>query len=181
MLNWQMWSGELAPDLCDSLIQNFGKLPAQDGKTFNGNDSHRTSIIRWVHGEFGLKDHLEGYYHRANNEAFGVDVGNKYAMEMQFTEYHGSDAGEYKWHHDVDWTSSKPNHRKLSMVIQLSDPESYVGGDFMFNEVEIPKKDDLRKRGTVLVFPSYLQHCVTPVTEGTRYSLVSWLSGPRWR
>jgi hypothetical protein len=32
--------------------------------------------------------------------------------------------------------------------------------------------------GTVIVFPSYLAHCVTPVTKGVRWALVGWVHGP---
>ena len=32
-------------------------------------------------------------------------------------------------------------------------------------------------KGTIVVFPSFVWHRVTPVTSGTRYSLVNWLQG----
>ena len=76
------------------------------------------------------------------------------------------------------------SHRKLSMTIQLSDPDDYEGGDFVFNVNQIgqsPDREQLRKKGTVLVFPSFIMHGVKPVTKGTRKSLVSWIEGPTWR
>ena len=69
--------------------------------------------------------------------------------------------------------------RKLSVVIQLSDPTTYQGGDFQFQDVETPV--NFRTQGSILVFPSYLPHRVTEITDGVRYSLVDWLEGPRWR
>ena len=69
--------------------------------------------------------------------------------------------------------------RKLSVVVQLTDPDEYEGGEFKFKYVEQP--EGFNNRGSVLVFPSYLEHCVTPVTKGTRHSLVTWIEGPRWR
>jgi PKHD-type hydroxylase len=39
----------------------------------------------------------------------------------------------------------------------------------------------LRKRGTVIIFPSFLQHRVTEVKRGTRYSLVQWYNGPEFK
>ena len=181
MLNWQLWTGELDSKFCDSLIENFSKIDPIEGTTFNGDTEYRSSIIRWVHGEMGLKDILMGYFSRANIEAFGVDVGDKFAVEMQFTEYDAEYSGKYKTHHDIDWLSDKPYQRKLSMVIQLSDPCEYEGGDLCFSEVENQKQEELKKKGSIIVFPSYLQHAVTEVTKGKRYSLVLWLSGPRWR
>jgi PKHD-type hydroxylase len=38
-----------------------------------------------------------------------------------------------------------------------------------------------RKRGAFIAFPSFVLHRVTPVTRGTRWSLVAWILGNRWR
>lgn len=71
--------------------------------------------------------------------------------------------------------------RKLSMTINLTDPTTYEGGDLMFNFGEndgsITTVSESKKQGTVIVFPSFLDHCVSPVTKGTRYSLVNWIVG----
>ena len=71
-------------------------------------------------------------------------------------------------------------HRKLSVVLQLSNPEDYTGGDLVINpggELLYPDKT----QGTVIFFPSILQHEVTPLESGNRYSIVSWISGPPWK
>ena len=70
-------------------------------------------------------------------------------------------------------------------MVQLSHPDDYENGDFQIknfygNELT-EHKESLRNRGTVIVFPSFLEHQVTPVTKGTRYSLVQWYRGPDWR
>ena len=84
------------------------------------------------------------YVKRANINAFGVDVDN-YA-EMQFTEYHGTENGHYHWHHDIHWTADVNSDRKLSITVQLSDPEDYEGGGtFEFDECETPA--DAKARG----------------------------------
>ena len=67
-----------------------------------------------------------------------------------------------------------------TLIIQLSDSTEYEGGDFTFSEVESPNQTS-KDKGTVLVFPSYLQHKVTPVTKGERKSLVAWFEGPQWK
>jgi PKHD-type hydroxylase len=38
-----------------------------------------------------------------------------------------------------------------------------------------------REKGTVIMFPSYLLHRVTPVTKGVRKSLVLWVGGTTFR
>mgnify|MGYP003307903561 FL=1 len=66
------------------------------------------------------------------------------------------------------------------MTILLND--DYEGGDFQFatyakEQCEIITPE-YNKQGTVIVFPSDMEHRVLPVTKGTRYSLVTWFLGP---
>lgn len=73
--------------------------------------------------------------------------------------------------------------RKLSFILNLTDGNEYEGGDILFDlgnhntEGQIYKNEIMRKRGTVIVFPSFVYHCVTPVTKGKRMSLVNWCLG----
>ena len=74
--------------------------------------------------------------------------------------------------------------RKLSVTINLTKPEDYEGGNLKFDYGPHVKRDnqfhectEIRPRGSVIVFPSYVYHQVTPVTKGTRYSLVMWCLG----
>ena len=68
------------------------------------------------------------------------------------------------------------------MIIQLSDPSEYQGGQFLLaNEHEQPDPKALTQRGTVLCFPSPVQHTVKPVTSGVRKSLVAWIEGPKFK
>lgn len=177
--NWQMFSGELPDQFCENIVQTFSKLPEQHATTFGGQKDHRRSKVRWVEGEHGLREIMLKYVVQANTE-FCVDI-HHLISELQFTEYDGEYKGKYDLHHDIDWNADKPYDRKLSIVIQLSDPGNYEGGNLSFSEVENPKSEELKKRGTIIVFPSYLQHSVSPVTSGVRHSLVSWVWGPRWR
>ena len=77
--------------------------------------------------------------------------------------------------------------RKISMTLNLTDPTSYEGGNLKFDlgpHVEgdrLKVLDDSRLQGSLIVFPSFTYHCVTPVTSGTRYSLVLWLLGKPWQ
>lgn len=78
------------------------------------------------------------------------------------------------------------NIRKLSCTITLNDPNEYDGGDLRFDLG--PHRTDryhtcegIRPRGSIVVFPSHVHHQVTPVTRGTRYSLVCWNVGKPFR
>ena len=77
--------------------------------------------------------------------------------------------------------------RKISMTLNLTDPTKYEGGNLKFdlgphmrgNRFKVC--DDSRSQGSIIVFPSFTYHCITPVTSGTRYSLVFWCLGKPWQ
>jgi len=93
--------------------------------------------------------------------------------DLQYTVYNSEDQGHYDWHIDM---GPGNNRRKLSIVAHLSDPSEYEGGELQLNtgQIIVPEKE----KGTVVMFPSYMVHRVTPVTKGTRRTLVGWVSGP---
>jgi PKHD-type hydroxylase len=110
-----------------------------------------------------------------NNAQFQFDL-HGFSEAFQYTVYHGSEGGHYHWH--VDQGTVPP--RKLSLSLQLSDDSDYDGCDLEFLPGHAPETAP-RGRGTVVAFPSYLLHRVTPVTRGTRKSLVAWVTGPKFR
>jgi PKHD-type hydroxylase len=76
--------------------------------------------------------------------------------------------------------------RKLSVTVSLSDPADYEGGNLKFDlGPHRPDRyhtcEEIRPRGSIIVFPSHIHHQVTPVTKGTRYSLVAWNLGRPFR
>ena len=48
------------------------------------------------------------------------------------------------------------------------------GGEKRSNKIKFEKE---RQKGTLIVFPSFMWHKVSPVTKGSRYSLVMWSLG----
>ena len=73
--------------------------------------------------------------------------------------------------------------RKLSTTINLNSPGDYEGGNLKFDFGPHTKGEryheavEIRPQGSMIVFPSFIHHQVTPVTVGTRYSLVLWSLG----
>jgi PKHD-type hydroxylase len=101
-----------------------------------------------------------------------------YINDLQFTSYNASDEQYYKKHIDTLLTDSYP--RKLSFSILLSDPNDFEGGDLLLHLGKTPT-EGYREQGKATFFNSMLLHEVTPVTKGTRYSLVGWVSGPPFK
>jgi PKHD-type hydroxylase len=78
--------------------------------------------------------------------------------------------------------------RKLSLTLNLTDPNDYKGGDLLFDfgskDADSQTNEEIkiaRKQGTLIIFPSFIRHCISPVTKGTRYSLVNWTLGRPFR
>ena len=159
------------------------KIIAKNYNEIDGNvsgqivESYRKSKIRWL----PINDETKEIYEKlvklaknANKEMWNFHLSSIVDF-LQFTEYSGDEEGHYDWHMDIGGRASST--RKLSMVIQLSDPGEYEGGklQFMINRqiIEAPVE-----KGTVIFFPSYLLHRVTKVEKGWRNSLVCWFHGP---
>lgn len=176
------WESALSPERCDELIAQCKQVPAQKGTTFKDGEyvessPLRNSTIRWVQGVPDVVNTLWPFVWESNRKAYNFDIAT--IFDVQFTEYNADEQQFYGWHHDINFTADTGYDRKISVIIQLSDPEDYEGGEFEFQELQAP--ETFKKRGSVLTFPSYLTHQVKPVTKGTRHSLVTWVEGPRWR
>ena len=180
------WKKEIPHETCQKLI-NLGEGKWNQATTFktrsekNPSADVRKSDVVWINEKW-VYDLIYNYLIAAN------DMGEwKYnisgAEDCQVTRY--TKDGYYSWHMDgigshkeaFNYPGNKSLHgnvRKLSMTIILNS--DFEGGDFEIRRCneQIPKLEE----GTVIVFPSFLEHRVAPVTEGIRYSLVSWFIGP---
>lgn len=114
---------------------------------------------------------------KANADFYGYDMWN--ISQLQYAVYEGQNADHFDWHIDTDMENTAPSVRKMSISVQLSDADEYEGGDIEFRGASLPPS--VREKGTVITFPSWQLHRVTPVTHGVRKSLVAWFMGPRWR
>ena len=146
------------------------------GNDIDRKDLRKSDIIFLKPGEHDwIYDRLAQAALQANANRYKYDVKG-FQTELQLAKYH--DGGFFDWH--MDFGSGDISNRKLSITVQLSDPEEYEGGDLQFminqNAVTAPKK-----KGTAVIFPSFGLHRVMPVTSGSRFSIVGWIGGPPYR
>jgi len=156
----------------------------------------RNSDLVWLDEQWIYKE-IHPYVHEANEKA-GWNFDWDWSESCQFTKY---DVGQYYGWHCDSW--DKPygeekgeNYvgkiRKLSVTVSLSEPTDYEGGNLEFDfrnsmdlewEKGVAQKEcvEIRPRGSIIVFPSFVWHRVKPVTKGTRHSLVMWNCGYPWR
>ena len=151
----------------------------------------RDSNIIWMNDRWIYKE-IQPYIRMANSNA-GWNFDWDWSESCQFTEYKKGQF--YDWHCDshiepYNEPEEQEKHgklRKLSMTVSLSDPEEYEGGDLEFDfrntdEGSQPRIcEEIRKKGSVIIFPSFVWHRVKPVTKGTRHSLVCWNIGYPFR
>jgi PKHD-type hydroxylase len=139
----------------------------------------RKSQVSWIEltseSQF-IYDRIRDIVTLLNGKFFQFDLYG-FVEHIQYTLYDGENS-HYTWHVDKGITNASP--RKLSVVIQLSDPSEYDGGNLELLYGDQPDRAK-KAKGMMYVFPSYLLHRVTPITSGKRRSLVVWLSGPKFR
>jgi len=125
---------------------------------------------KWIFERF------TGLINNANERFFKFDLSR--LESLQYTVY--NEGQFYRDHMDLGYKNPNNAVRKLSFTMQLSDPADYNGGELLIkhgSEPDIARKN----RGAITFFPSYVMHEVTPVTRGTRKSIVGWVTGPHWR
>jgi PKHD-type hydroxylase len=142
--------------------------------------SYRKSEIKWLNPQLAdvtwVFRKFADMCIEANNALWHFEISGMFE-HLQYTLYrdHG---GHYDWHMDVGSGSSQM--RKISIILQLSDPEEYEGGTFeLFINKDIQQLP--KKKGSVVLFPSYFMHRVTPVTGGNRKTIVLWVSGSSFK
>jgi PKHD-type hydroxylase len=187
---WCYFKSYFSKQQCEDIINLGLTIPSQQAHVgVNGvegvDPQARRSPIRFINnGDWRFQhvfDELWKTAIQANKDFFNIHISK--LDFIQLAEYDAAELGEYKEHHDVFWINDDPYyHRKLSAIIQLSDPNDYEGGDFELTDVgTFPPANELREQGTVIFFPSMFRHRANPVIRGTRYSIAAWFEGPKWR
>lgn len=165
------------PEECHGIIHEFGD-DIEQAAVRNNEDApevsdFRKSDICWIPPNptsFPLMDKLLEIVMTANvRYEFEID----HFEAFQLTRY-GVD-GHYDWHKDIG--TDRAAHRKLSLSVQLSSPDSYEGGELQIMTGGDKNFVALKDQGSVTLFPSWERHRVTPVTKGERWALVTWASG----
>ena len=206
--NYWYFKDAVPHHVCDDIIKRASEKKLEIGLTgkhkredkLNKKDlfKKRNSDVVWL-DEPWIYNHLIPYIHTANKNAdwnYHIETPE----QVQFTKYGPNQ--HYGWHPDCE-INLKPNKnhrinyyngkmRKLSMTCLLNDPTEYDGGEFEFDfrnydpNKRKPKEHEnvvteIKTKGSIVIFPSFLWHRVKPVTKGIRYSLVVWMLGKPWQ
>lgn len=167
------------PEEVEAIINIGNDSGLMHGRTGAGHDKKtRDSMVSFMYPNdftMWIFEKLTSVAAEANSKFFRFDL-HGFFQGLQFTKYEAP-GNHYSWHQDM---GSGVANRKLSLSVQLSEPDDYEGGNLQLLSGDSPYTVE-PSIGRVSFFPSWMVHRVTPVTKGTRYSLVGWISGPAFK
>jgi PKHD-type hydroxylase len=181
MTHLPIWSiDKISTELCDLAINEFTNILPKDGVMgFDGSEfSHKTrnTTVRFAEHNhwFGLI--MRGFGQQANKDCkWDFDITEHEAVQYA----HYSVGQHYDWHVDNFPLQGLDLDRKITVVCLLSELTEFSAGELqirLYSDYSAPLV-----KGSVIAFPSILQHRVTPVTFGLRKTATMWLSGPKFR
>lgn len=168
---------------CDRIVAIADAAPASAARLVGRmqNDNLRRADLVWlddVPGSDWVMERIIDIVRIANRDTFSFDL-QSFSESAQVARYDAARQGHFDWHSDIG-DGPLAAQRKLTMVIQLSDPADYDGG-----LLEVMPSAHVHQacqtRGDATIFPSFMLHRVTPVTQGQRQSLTIWAHGPVFR
>jgi len=180
------------PDLCDLIVQKKDEFSPWETARHGNPDStvkaedHRSSSLKWASPDHWSTAFLAFEAARLNNQYWRFQISEQGPGQLALYE----ENDHYDWHSDVGMDGSVV--RKLTIIAQLSDSDSYEGGDLELSHISKNTEEgladeenrklqaqDMRKKGTIILFPCNLIHRVTPITSGARYSFTTTCLGPQ--
>jgi PKHD-type hydroxylase len=171
-----VFAGIFSATECASAIEIGESMPSRTGLMMGATPNCRRSRISWLtpsENTAWLYGKLASVF-RAVNHWYGFELVGL-VDALQYSAYDAGDA--FGWH--LDTGPGQTSTRKLSVSVQLTAGETYEGGNLEFCAAR--PLDGARELGTVIVFPSFLAHRVTPIANGRRRALVTWAHGPAFR
>lgn len=190
-VTFRMWDGVYPPAICQAVIDHFdetwyydAEIQTPHGETLVDPATRQAQHLfvepgHWVGALVSHFAHQANFLWRYDITGLGT---------LSIIRY--GEGGQFTWHVDVlaydqvEYPELGAGlERKLSVSVNLSDPEEYDGGELQFlnGTGQLFVQQEMRNRGSVAVFPSTVGHRVTPVTRGVRYALVGWMVGPPLR
>lgn len=174
--------GLLDAESCARAIALAQRFPAAEGRV-GTSDVQRADIRRsqiWFFNPSAETDFIFAPLREAVqkvNQGFCLELTD-FGTGCQIARYTADVQGHYDWH--IDLGTQRFSRRKLSLSVQLSPADDYDGGELQFHLSGLDAAR-MRQQGTLIAFPSFHEHRVTPVTRGERFSLVAWVDGPPFR
>jgi len=185
---FKIFQEELPEDFCKHVIALAESLDSEEAAIHVDGSSEfkkeaRNNSVSWINNP-DIIELLQIYTMKANEDCgWNFDIGVYETPQLSIYEQ-----GQfYDWHVDMGVEKDfDPVVRKMTITINLND--SYDGGNFQIERWGSPKMKKryitvkgMKRTGSIIVFPSFLHHRVTPVLGGQKKSLTCWFRGPPFR
>ena len=185
MKNFDYWKiPKFIPEsVCDFLINTYGNWQVgRVGYSDPQSDINvRDSSVAWIVDNFWCSNFYKIMSDVNKESGWNMDLES--VESLQLTRYNAP-AGHYDYHIDGNGYEKIPDTglvRKLSMSCLLNHSDEFEGGNLGFMLGSDNKFEVEMNKGDCVLFPSFYLHRVTPVTKGTRYSMVVWATGKQFR
>lgn len=181
---WRLYNGYFSKEECEQLIKDHEHTQSWAGGIVKGETADSAEInsdIRNVSIKTVSYESCPWVYDKLNQLVWDVNQYYKYDLvgfmeQMQLLHY-GEDINGGHYHLHQDHGPGALSTRKLTIIVQLTDPSEYDGCDTEVMCSGIAPKG----QGDVVVFPSYTPHQVSNLTRGQRNALVVWVNGPPFK
>jgi len=163
------------PNECEGIINLLDDLTSNTAEVMDtpGKSWARRCDISWVPRSADTADIYNPIEQSFNDAAhfFGFQIDR--IQELQYTIYTPFDF--YRMHTDNGHNEPGVLKRKLTMSINLSGPNTYLGGRLKVKTQSRAKTTKVEGQATI--FPSFLWHQANPVWFGKRKAIVAWALG----
>jgi PKHD-type hydroxylase len=175
---WRVIPEAFSPEECAQITDIFNSHEGADGGLVTGllDQGVRQSSLVWLPESVDLawvSARIVRLTADANHDLFHFTLDG-FDEQLQLAAY--GPGHYYDWHIDRG-QGETAGRRKLTLAVQLTDPNQYVGGGLEINADGHPFQSP-RDQGTAVVFAATTLHRVVPMISGLRHSLVAWTHGP---
>jgi PKHD-type hydroxylase len=109
---------------------------------------------------------------KANDEIYDFNLLG--IIDQDFPQvFKYSEKEYYDWHFDLNIMMPS---RKITFIINLTDPEEYQGGAIEFLNIDTADAN-ISEQGSCLIFPSYIPYRINPIKKGIKHILVGHIHG----
>lgn len=163
---------------CDQILEECGNIEISRADVLSDTENRRVLMARncsagWMDTtteNFKTYNKISVAVNDLNSREWGFSLNE--IEKLQYLEYR---FGQFYMRH-VDNGDDVVATRKLTAVLQLTDPSKYIGGGLSVDAMAGGGKAT-KERGSLIVFPSHLPHMAWPVLLGKRQVLVGWFRG----
>lgn len=177
------------------------RWPVRDAATYNRTGSKYDEVIRSgkvaflqskernIASKFDVAMHhkiieaVEAYARLTNIDISILDYSYQFTRYEKYGDHFELHSDQSVDAQGFNVFANEHMQRKISVTIELDPPEAYEGCKVYFDlgAPDAALTRFHREQGSITIFPSWLRHQVTPLTSGTRYSMVVWFGGPWWK